>query len=187
MELGVGIAILRHNQILLVQREDFEVWTAPGGMVDAGESLAQAAIREAKEETGLDVRLTRLVGLYSIPAWAGGGSHNALFAAEPVGGELAPDPAEIISAGFFSPHHLPEPLMWWWRQRIADVFAGVGGSAVWTQGVAWPFAPNLRRQELYALRDASGLSRQEFWLRHMREPEHLDDHLDVGAPPARGK
>ena len=47
---------------MLTQREDFEVWRLSGGVAEPGEILAQAAVREAKEETGLDVRLTRLVG-----------------------------------------------------------------------------------------------------------------------------
>jgi ADP-ribose pyrophosphatase YjhB (NUDIX family) len=51
--LGVNIAVIQDGQILLTQREDFEVWCLPGGEVDACESIAQAAVREALEETGL--------------------------------------------------------------------------------------------------------------------------------------
>lgn len=42
-------------------------WSLPGGKMEAGESIDQAAIREVKEETGLDIRLKRVVGLYSKP------------------------------------------------------------------------------------------------------------------------
>ena len=64
MPFGTSVAILKDNRVLLTKREDFEVWCLPGGGVDPGESIPQAAIREAREETGLTVHLTRLVGLY---------------------------------------------------------------------------------------------------------------------------
>lgn len=85
--LGVNISIIQNGKILLTKREDFEVWCLPGGAVDEGESLAQAAIREAREETGLEVELTRLVGVYSRPSWNGPGMHIVSFVARPVGGE----------------------------------------------------------------------------------------------------
>ncbi|PJF32668.1 MAG: NUDIX hydrolase, partial [Phototrophicales bacterium] len=50
--IGANIAIIRDNKILLTKREDFEVWCLPGGQAEAGESLAQTALREAREETG---------------------------------------------------------------------------------------------------------------------------------------
>ncbi|CAN5696976.1 hypothetical protein BH10CHL1_BH10CHL1_44310 [soil metagenome] len=55
--LGVNIAILTDNKILLTKREDFEIWCLPGGEVDPNESVAQAAMREAWEETGLTVSI----------------------------------------------------------------------------------------------------------------------------------
>ncbi|NOZ72516.1 MAG: NUDIX domain-containing protein [Chloroflexi bacterium] len=181
--LGVGIAILENEKILLVKREDFEVWVLPGGMVDPGESLAQAAIREAKEETGLDVRLTRLVGLYSMLGIEGSSGHHVVFAAEPIGGELCPQPEEVIDLGFFAPNQLPEPQINWWRQRIRDVFAGVGGSAVWTQKAAFPFGPAFDRQALYRQRDASGLSRSEYFSQLSGTPESLQEHPDLPGIP----
>jgi 8-oxo-dGTP pyrophosphatase MutT (NUDIX family) len=52
--LGVNVAVIQDGKILLTQREDFETWILPSGGVEEGESLAQAAIRETKEEAGLD-------------------------------------------------------------------------------------------------------------------------------------
>ena len=87
--LGVAVAILDNNCILLIKREDFEVWALPGGGVEAGESLARAAVREAREETGLEVSLTRRVGVYSRPDWEHG-EPVVLFAATPLGGCVLP-------------------------------------------------------------------------------------------------
>jgi len=85
---GVSVAVIQNGQILLTQRSDLPIWVLPGGAVDDGESLAQAAIRETREETGLEVELTRLVGVYSRPHWRNDGDHSTLFAARPIGGNL---------------------------------------------------------------------------------------------------
>ena len=157
--LAASTAIIQADRILLIQREDFRVWELPGGDVDAGESLAQAAIREAREETGLEIELTRLVGMYSLV----GARHTlvtAVFAARTTGPVATPDPREISDIGWFSPDALPDDLIWWHRRRIADAFAGVTG-AVWRQEGGWPFPPGFTRRDLYAARDASGLPRAQ--------------------------
>lgn len=55
------------GHLLLVHRTDNNLWALPGGGVDLGEGVADAAVREVKEETGLDVRVTGIVGLYTNP------------------------------------------------------------------------------------------------------------------------
>jgi len=157
--LASSIAIIENNRILLIQREDFHVWGLPGGDVDPGESLAQAARREAREETGLEITLTRLVGMYSLV----GNDHTlvtAVFAARVTGGNLRPQLREIADVDWFPADALPDELMWWHRQPIADAFAGMTG-AVWRQEGGWPFPPGFTRHDLYAIRDASGLPRPD--------------------------
>jgi ADP-ribose pyrophosphatase YjhB (NUDIX family) len=163
--LSVNVGVLNAEQhILLTKREDFEVWCLPGGGVDGDESLAEAAVREVVEETGLQVRLTRLVGLYSRPRL--GEYHSlALFAAVPVGGTLLPNPREVIDASWFSPDALPEELLWGHRERIEDVARGLGGSIVRSTNRQRPEAWPSDRAEQYDLRDRSGLSRPAFYRR----------------------
>jgi ADP-ribose pyrophosphatase YjhB (NUDIX family) len=55
------------GQILLIKRSDNDNWAVPGGAIDLGESLIQAAVRETKEETGIDCEVTGLVGIYADP------------------------------------------------------------------------------------------------------------------------
>jgi ADP-ribose pyrophosphatase YjhB (NUDIX family) len=55
------------DDILLIRRSDNDNWAVPGGAIDLGESVAQAAIRETLEESGITCELTGLVGIYSDP------------------------------------------------------------------------------------------------------------------------
>jgi 8-oxo-dGTP pyrophosphatase MutT (NUDIX family) len=55
------------GEILLIRRTDNDKWALPGGAIDLGESIRQAAIRETREETGIDCEITGIVGIYSDP------------------------------------------------------------------------------------------------------------------------
>lgn len=176
--LGVNISIIQNGKILLTKREDFEVWCLPGGAVDEGESIAQAAIREAEEETGLNVELTQLVGLYSRPGWPGAG-HIASFLAQPIGGQLKADPNEVIDMAYFALDALPDDLLWWHKQRIIDAFDGASG-VVWSQMVDYPFDRQLTRAEMYQLRDESGLSRRDFYFETLGKMDNANETQEVG-------
>lgn len=162
--IAVNVAVIKDDKILLTQREDFETWILPGGGVDEGESVAQAAIRETKEETGLDVDLTKLVGIYFRKSEIFN-DHIVLFAANPVGGEIKCQPGETIAVEWFPFSQIPGPLSLGHRRRIKDVISNAGGGVCITQDLNLPNFPNVSRKELYALRDQSGLSRQDFYLK----------------------
>ncbi|AUG81171.1 DNA mismatch repair protein MutT [Kitasatospora sp. MMS16-BH015] len=84
------------GRILMQRRTDSGLWALPGGGMDLGDSLPGTAVREVKEETGLDVEITGLVGTYTDPrhiiAYSDGEvrrQFNVCFTARVVGGELA--------------------------------------------------------------------------------------------------
>lgn len=96
-KLGAGVAIMRDGRLLVTRRADNGLWCLPGGGVDAGETWSEAAIREAREETGLDVVIDGVLSVYTDPdvviSYADG--HQAqvfgvCFRARVVSGEAGP-------------------------------------------------------------------------------------------------
>ena len=69
--LRVGASALifdeARDRILMTQRSDNSRWCLPGGGMDPGESASETCIREVMEETGLQVQVTRLIGVYTTP------------------------------------------------------------------------------------------------------------------------
>ena len=177
--LSASSAVIRDGEILLTKRRDIEVWVLPGGHVDPGETVAQAAVREVREETGLQTTLDRLVGIYSAPRWHRGGDNVVLFAATHASGDLAPQESEVADLGFFDPEQLPEPLAWWHKRRICDALNGVGGSVACLQDMIWPFEQDWTRDELYDLFSRSGLTKEEFYLKHWGQPGPEDGRIEV--------
>ena len=55
------------GQLLLVHKTDNDLWALPGGAMDVGESMAETVVREVKEETGIDVAVLGVVGIYTNP------------------------------------------------------------------------------------------------------------------------
>lgn len=64
---GSAIVTDQHGRVLMQRRTDSGNWSLPGGTMDIGETLQQCVIREVKEETGLDIEITGLLGIYTDP------------------------------------------------------------------------------------------------------------------------
>jgi len=175
-----NVAVIQDGKILLTKREDFETWILPSGGVEDGESVAQAAVRETKEETGLDIELTRLVGVYSRLGTLSGG-HAVLFSAKPVGGKIRCQEGETIAVEWFAFDAIPSPLSMGHKKRIEDAISGVSGVAVLQENFlpAYP-SGKLTWKELIELRDRSGLSRQEFWLQLVGQAT-MREEVEVGG------
>jgi ADP-ribose pyrophosphatase YjhB (NUDIX family) len=117
----------RRGRLLLQQRSDGGQWGLPGGSVEIGESVTDAAVREVREETGLIVTVRRLVGVYSDPARQvvrypdGNVWHyvNVCFECVVRGGTLTTCD-ETLSLRYVSPTRLPRTLLPNHRIRIRD-------------------------------------------------------------------
>ena len=140
--------------------------------------MAEAAIRETKEEAGIDVALTRLVGVYSRIGGMWNDVHAVLFAAKPVGGALKIQPGETIEVRYFPFEEIPDELLFGHRRRILDAIHEVSGIAV-KQELNLLEESKPTRQELYALRDQSGLPRQQFYLDRIARAEFYEV-MEVG-------
>jgi ADP-ribose pyrophosphatase YjhB (NUDIX family) len=105
-KVATGVIFSYDGGILLVQRAinpSYGKWVFPGGYVDRGEVLEAAALREVREESGLAVRLTRLLGAYSYPG------HQVIlvaYAGEVTGGSLQADD-ESLTVRAFPPADIP--------------------------------------------------------------------------------
>jgi 8-oxo-dGTP diphosphatase len=122
-KLAVCVLIERGGQLLLGRRgpatREPGKWSFPAGFVDRGERVEDAAAREAREETGLDVRIEGLLGLYSA---AGEPVVLAAYAATEIGGALSADD-DLTELAFFALDELPPPAFPHDRQIVANCWA----------------------------------------------------------------
>lgn len=111
--------------VLVARRNPPRGWALPGGFIDYGETVEQAAVREAREETGLAVRLQRLLGVYSSPDRDP--RHHAMsvvFVAVPSGeGSLPKGGDDAAKARFFPLGQWP--VLVFDHARILDDFCGM--------------------------------------------------------------
>ena len=106
-KIAATCIIERQGKVLMIRRNNqvgYGLWSMPGGYVDRGEVVEEAAAREVEEETGLKVEVQRLVGLFSE---TGHPVVVVAFAARETGGRLSAGP-EAQDIGFFPLDDLPE-------------------------------------------------------------------------------
>lgn len=111
-----GIIRDEQGRFLLIKRADNAVWAFPAGAMEIGESLAECAIRETFEETGLKAGRASLFAFLTGPQYTFtniyGDTYQHLsgsYLLEDVTGELSPDPEEATDTGWFAPDEFPEP------------------------------------------------------------------------------
>lgn len=126
-----AVVVDDQGRLLLHRRRDNEMWALPGGKMELGESIGQCAIREVREETGFDVKLTGIVGIYSDPkhvySYDDGEvrqEFSICFAATITAGDLATSD-ESYEVAFISPDEVDDlPMVESIRQRLRDYLTG---------------------------------------------------------------
>jgi ADP-ribose pyrophosphatase YjhB (NUDIX family) len=112
-KIAVGAVVgNEEGEILLVQRADSGVWLYPTGWADIGYSASEIAVKEVREETGIECEVVQLIavldglrlGFTSIPLY------SLVFHCRATGGALKAHPLETSAVGWFGEHSLPEPL-----------------------------------------------------------------------------
>lgn len=123
---GAQVAIVANRRVLVQLRPWPPGWELPGGHIGHGETAAACAVREAEEETGLEVAMRGLVGVYR---WRGLRSDaDAVFLVEPVGGRVRRS-VEALAVRWVDPATLPRAIFPWCPVRIADALAVLDGAA----------------------------------------------------------
>ena len=120
----------KREKVLLTRRADNGQWCLPGGRMEPGESATEACVRETLEETGLHVRVAKLIGIYTSPDWIiqynDGNRHQLVafcFEAQIIGGQLGLS-NETTEFGWYTPAQIEAmDLVAHHRQRLADAFA----------------------------------------------------------------
>jgi 8-oxo-dGTP diphosphatase len=113
--LSAATIVLNDKQEILLIKGPRRGWEMPDGQVEEGESIKEAAIRETKEESGIDIEITKFCG---ISQNVSGSICNTLFLGKPIGGKLTTSP-ESIEVGFFPIQEALEMVTWKnFRQRI---------------------------------------------------------------------
>jgi 8-oxo-dGTP pyrophosphatase MutT (NUDIX family) len=118
------------GRLLLHRRTDNGLWALPGGTMEVGERADECIVREVREETGYDVEVVRLIGVYSDPAhttitYPDGNTVayvSILFECRPIGGKATLSD-ESSAVEWFDPHHLPTPFLPGHRPRVQDALA----------------------------------------------------------------
>ena len=128
----VGAIVGNDNgELLLIQRADSGVWLFPTGWADVGYSAAEVAVKEVKEEAGLDCEVVRLISVLDglRQGFTRTPLYSLVFHCRVTGGELAAHPLECADVGFFAQDALPDPMPG--AERWVDhAFAAIRGEAI---------------------------------------------------------
>ena len=118
------------GEILLQRRSDSAKWGFPGGAIELGETPQMAVVREVKEETGLDVEVGELIGVYTecdmkYPNGDEAQSICMAYELKVIGGELCCDKSETLELKYFPLDNIPELFCRQHQELLDDIRNGL--------------------------------------------------------------
>lgn len=120
---GVSALVLnKKGEVLITQRQDLRTWVFPGGRMDEGETPEAAVKREIEEETGIRIKVKRLVAIYLYDhfLWKG---INLFFLAEQSGGSLKRQKGEVLELRWIKKQEIPKFLSKRHQKRFKEAFS----------------------------------------------------------------
>ena len=127
--IAVYAIIFADRRVLLALRHNIDWWNLPGGGMELGETVDEAMRREVREETGLEVEVERLVGVYSKPQKQ---EVVLTFRCRAVGGVLS-ETEESRECRYFAPDALPVNILPKHRQRVEDALLNLPHAVIRAQ------------------------------------------------------
>ncbi|MBZ0299231.1 MAG: NUDIX domain-containing protein [Anaerolineae bacterium] len=165
LRLGVACAVIDdEGRVLLSHRDDLNVWNLPGGRLDSGEALDEAAAREVREETGVIAHVERPA---TLSYWVALRRLNVWYTGWPLGGQMLTRTDETRDNRYFSPDNLPK------------ILHGPQVRAVLANPRVAPHVIAISPDELRRLKRRLGLRWVQNLLRGRPEPRY--PHFDVRA------
>ena len=121
--IGAAAVVLDPRKRVLLVRHTYGRlnWELPGGASELDETLEETAVRELREETGVDAVAEQLVGIYYE---AEHDAHHFVFRCRATSGEPSPSSEEVSDCRFWDPRDLPRPISDFTVRRIEDAVAG---------------------------------------------------------------
>lgn len=147
--INLGTSVIVENaagEVLFIKREDFRLWVFPGGSLDHGETFVEGARREVKEETGVDIEIDGVLGVFAIRR---GQHYSLVFHGHPLNDHRQTS-FESLAVEYFPSSGLPSPVPPMILRRL-DIY--LNGERNVLDAAGWPFKYRIMLPPLIKLRN----------------------------------
>jgi ADP-ribose pyrophosphatase YjhB (NUDIX family) len=110
--------VLRHEEILLVKRDNPQLWELPGGGVLSGETIEDAVRREVQEEAGIAIEIVEFLGWYERTGFRA--HRSPTYVCRSISGNLVSTAEDVIDVRYFPLKDLPKNIFPWFRPLLSN-------------------------------------------------------------------